>query len=98
VFEPLVIWDLPDDPDGNVAHIAEHGITQDEVESVVGNPANPTVASKASGYPITFGETDQGKYIAVVWESVLDDPRTIKPITAYETPRPKAKHKGRKHR
>ena len=26
---PLIdaIWDLPDDPDGNVQHIAEHGLT-----------------------------------------------------------------------
>ena len=29
-FEPLVIWDLEDGPDGNYAHIVvEHGITQD---------------------------------------------------------------------
>jgi hypothetical protein len=59
VFEPLVIWDLEDDPDGDVAHIAEHGITQDEVEEVVGTPANPTVLSDSSGRPITFGWTDE---------------------------------------
>jgi len=28
-MEPIVIWDLDDDPDGNVAHIAEHGVTKE---------------------------------------------------------------------
>lgn len=27
-----IIWDLDDDPDGNVQHCAEHGVTKDEVE------------------------------------------------------------------
>jgi hypothetical protein len=26
-----LIWDLEDDPEGNIQHIAEHGITQTEV-------------------------------------------------------------------
>jgi hypothetical protein len=26
------IWDLEEDPEGNIQHIAEHGITPDEVE------------------------------------------------------------------
>lgn len=30
-----VLWDLDGDPDGNVQHIAEHGITVDEVEDVL---------------------------------------------------------------
>ena len=29
-----VLWDLDDDPDGNVQHIAEHGLTIDEVEAM----------------------------------------------------------------
>jgi hypothetical protein len=32
--ETILIWDLDDDPDGNVQHIAEHGLTKDEVASV----------------------------------------------------------------
>ena len=45
-FEPLVIWDLEDDPDGNYIHIVEeHGITQEEVWDVVSDPDNPTVPS-----------------------------------------------------
>lgn len=82
MFEPIVIWDLEDDPDGNYVHIVvEHDITQDEVEEVVGDPANPTVPSDSSGRPLTFG-------IGVVWEHVADDPRTIKPVTAFDAPPP----------
>ena len=31
----IIIWDLPEDPDGNVQHIAAHHITVDEVEEVL---------------------------------------------------------------
>ena len=85
-MEPICIWDMPDDPEGNVAHIEEHGITQDEVEDVVQNPRNSTDISESSGRPCTFGWTDTGKHIQVVWEHVCDDPRMIRPITAYEVP------------
>lgn len=85
MFEPIVIWDLEDDPSSNVAHIAEHGVTQEEVEEVVGNPDNPVTESRSSGMPLTFGWTSTGKYIGVVWEHVDDDPWTIKPITAFPT-------------
>jgi hypothetical protein len=27
-----IIWDLDDDPDGNVHHCGEHGVTKEEVE------------------------------------------------------------------
>jgi hypothetical protein len=98
-FEPLVIWDLEDDPDGNYVHIVvEHRVTKDEVWDVVSNLDNADVPSDSSGRPATFGWTQTGKYIIVIWEHVADDPRTIYPVTAYEVPppRPKRKGKGRK--
>jgi len=94
--EPILVWDLPDDPDGNVAHIAEHGLTPDEVASVMRETANPTAASDSSNRPITFGWADTDRYIAVVWEPVMDDPRTIYPVTAYEAPPPAAQRKRKK--
>jgi len=30
-----IIWDVAEDPDGNVQHIAAHGITVEEVEDVL---------------------------------------------------------------
>jgi hypothetical protein len=85
----VVIWDLEDDPYGNYVHIVvEHGVSQDEVDDVVCNPTNPTTESDSSGRPITFGWTQTGRHLAVVWELVSDDPYTIKPVTAYEAPAP----------
>ncbi len=37
MFGAHVIWDLEDDPEGNVQHIAEHDLTPEEVESVLFN-------------------------------------------------------------
>jgi uncharacterized DUF497 family protein len=82
--EPILIWDLEDDSEGNVAHIAEHGLTKDEVTSVFRDPAHWTTESESSSRPLTFGTTETGRYIAVVWEHVDDNPLTIYPITAYE--------------
>ena len=83
-----IIWDLEDDPDGNVQHIAEHGVTPDEVEEVLFNSLGNTVISRTSSNNVTFGYTDDGRYLAVVWEHVQDDPLTIMPVTAYDAPEP----------
>ena len=91
-----IIWDLEDDPDGNVQHIQEHGITMDEVEDVLLNSQNTTTVSKSSGEPITFGDTETGRYLAVVWEHVQDEPLTMRPITAYEAPEPTRPKKGKR--
>lgn len=76
-----IIWDLDDDPDGNVAHIDEYGITKDEAEEVLRDPLSESV-SRSSGSPIAFGFTSTGKSIAVVYELVDDE--TVYPVTAYE--------------
>ena len=91
-MEPILIWDLEDDPDGNYVHIViEHDVSQDEVWEVVSDPQNETVPSDSSGRPCTFGYTSSGRYLLVVWEHVEDEPRTIKPVTAYEVPPPRRK-------
>jgi hypothetical protein len=86
MIDAVIAWDTEDDPDGNVQHIAQNGIAMDEVEEVLLNENNPVGDSRSSGRPITFGETSTGKRIAVVWEQTLDNPRVIRPITAYEVP------------
>src|ERR1700691_3825559 len=93
----VVIWDLEEDADGNYVHIVvEHDITQDEVDDVVCDPTNSTTESDSSGRPITFGWTQTGRYLAVVWEPISDDPYTIKPVTAYDTPPPSNKKKRKR--
>jgi uncharacterized DUF497 family protein len=79
-----VIWDLEDDPAGNVVHCAQHGVTQAEVEDAFQHPTDYDV-SQSSGRPVVFGETNTGKHIMVAFEEI--DADTVYPVTAYEVPR-----------
>jgi uncharacterized DUF497 family protein len=79
-----IIWDLDDDPDGNVQHCAQHGITKEEVEEVFDNATDADV-SRSSGRPVVFGDTSTGKHVMVVYEEV--DADTVYPVTAFEVPR-----------
>jgi hypothetical protein len=78
---PNVLWDLDDDSDGNVQHIAEHDLSKEDMEFIVAHPDRFDV-SRSSGNPILFGFTDDGRYVAVVFVEV--DETTIYPVTAYE--------------
>ena len=80
-----VIWDDPEDPEGNVQHIAEHGLTMDEVDFVLANPSGEAT-SQTSGRPCCFGRTPSGEYIIVVYEK--PDDVSFYPMTAYQVPEP----------
>ncbi len=43
------IWDLEDDPEGNVQHIAEHDVTLEEAEEVIQDRYEAAVSSQSSG-------------------------------------------------
>lgn len=79
----VIIWDLDDDPDGNVQHCAEHGISKEEIEEVFQNATDADL-SRSSGRPVVFGDTSTGKHLMVVFEMV--DEESVYPITAYEVP------------
>ncbi len=79
-----IIWDLDDDPEGNVMHCAEHDVAKDEVEEVFEN-ASDADFSRSSGRPVVFGDTGSGRHLMIVFEIVDDD--MIYPITAYDVPR-----------
>ena len=83
-----VLWDDPDDPNGNVAHIAEHGLTIEEVEEVLAVPVS-TGVSKSSGRPCLWGYTLEGAYLIVIYEEI--DEITIRVTTAYEVPEPRVR-------
>ena len=74
-----IVWN--DEPGGNVEHIAEHGLTPDDVEEVLFSPLDRDI-SRSTGLPIVFGFTPDGRYILVVFEQI--DEVTIYPVTAYE--------------
>jgi uncharacterized DUF497 family protein len=88
-------WDDANDTQGNVHHIARHGVTTEEAESVVRGNDNRVERSRSSSHWTTFGSTRTGKFLAVVWSAVGDDPLTVTVITAYEVPRPQPKGKRR---
>jgi uncharacterized DUF497 family protein len=74
-----IIW--IDGPDGNIAHLADHGVSVKEAEFVLKNPI-ATDRSTSTGRPIAFGFTRAGRRLAVVYEII--DLITVYPITAYE--------------
>jgi len=78
-----ILWDDPDDPAGNVEHIAEHGLDVEDVEEVLGNPTSEGV-SESSGLPVVWGSTLEKVYIIVVFEQVDED--TIRVVSAYRVP------------
>lgn len=85
----LIDWDDATDPDGNTAHIAEHGLTPDEVESVLRDRTASYGVSDSTGRPAVFGTTNSGRFIIVVYETLNPvDPMIVRPVTAYEVPEP----------
>jgi uncharacterized DUF497 family protein len=76
-----LIWDLDDDPEGNVQHIAEHGITKAEVVEVLTRPETRE-ESRSSGRPVAIGATSTGRTILVVYDEIDED--TLYPVTAYD--------------
>ena len=88
--DALIDWDDPDDEGSNTSHVAEHGLTPEEVEYAFFDNNTTFDVSDSSGRPIAFGSTGTGRFIVVVFE-VLNpaDPLIIRPITAYDVPEPK---------
>ena len=68
-----------------IAHLAEYGVSQEDFESVVGEP-ELRGESRSTGRPCCWGETADGRYLLCVYEYL--DLLTIIPITAYEVFRP----------
>ncbi|MBI3409915.1 MAG: DUF4258 domain-containing protein [Planctomycetes bacterium] len=85
----LIDWDDPNDEASNAAHVAEHDLSTEEVESVLRGENTRFDVSDRSGRPIAFGYTSTGRFIALVFEVLnWDDPLVIRPITAYEVSEP----------
>ena len=74
-----IIWN--EEPGGNVEHVAQHGLTPEDIEEVIFNPVDRDT-SRSSDLPIMFGFTPDGRYIMVVFEQI--DEMTIYPVTAYD--------------
>jgi uncharacterized DUF497 family protein len=77
-----IVWDLDDDPTGNVQHCLANGVTMIEIEDVFQDPRSRGGISRSSERPVTFGITRGGRHLIVVYERI--DEETIYPVTAYD--------------
>jgi hypothetical protein len=64
----------------NEEHLAEHGVTTGEFETIVCDPESVD-RSRSSGRIVAFGDVE-GRFLACVYEMMDDD--TVLPVTAYE--------------
>jgi uncharacterized DUF497 family protein len=76
-----VIWDLDDDPGGNVEKVRQHGLTKEDVESALLDPVERGV-SRSSGRSLVRGFALDDRSIIVIFEEV--DEMTVYPVTAFE--------------
>lgn len=74
-----------EDDGGNVQHIAPHGLTPEDFEFVFENCEDEAI-SNATGLPIRFGYTADGRYIVVIFKWLDAEEILVMPVTAYETP------------
>ena len=61
-------------------HVTEPGASVEEFERIVQNP-ELTETSRSSGCPVAFGDADDGRLLACVYE-VLDG-FLVRPVTAF---------------
>jgi len=81
----FVEWDSEDDPRGNAYHIADNGLSIDEVEDVIYDPRSRPVQSRSSMRPALIGQTSTGKTIIVIYERHNDAGiLVVRPVSAYE--------------
>ena len=73
-------WDLDDDPGGNVQHIAQHGLSKEDIDHAI-EFSSEELRSDSSGLPLIFGPALDGSTIVVVYERI--DESSIYPVTAY---------------
>jgi hypothetical protein len=77
-----IVWDLENDPRGNVQHIAQNGVTMEE--EVLFGAAEFSGTSASSGFPFVVGTASSGKDLVIVVAIVEEEPLAVRPITAYE--------------
>ena len=68
--------------DENENHVADHGISREEFEEVVGDPES-VEDSRSSDRFVARGMTSTGRYLCCVYE-LFDDGMTVYPVTAYD--------------
>ena len=76
----FIEWD-----EGNVQHIADNGLTIDEVEDVLYDPQSRPVKSRSSKRHALIGATSTDKKMIVIYERHKEAGHVVvRPVTAYE--------------
>jgi hypothetical protein len=79
-------WDSEDHPRGDSRHIADNGMSIEEVEDVIYDSRSRPVQSLSSQHPARIGQTATGKTIVVIDERHNDGGiLVVRPVSAYET-------------
>jgi uncharacterized DUF497 family protein len=83
--DALVVWDDPNHPRGNVQKVHAHGLTQDEVESVLLDDDARIVPNRSHPeHCLVVGYTYTGRFIVVPFEIQDEKIPVIRPVTAFE--------------
>jgi hypothetical protein len=82
--DALIAWDDEDDPQGNVEHIAQNGVSMEDFELILTDPRSLRGRSRSSGRNAAWGRLPNGREIFIVYDIESTDPLVIRPITAYE--------------
>jgi hypothetical protein len=99
--EFIVLWDHPDDPDGNLREIAQrYNVSSHEVESVLSGSTDrdrPVPLPEGQGaVRARSGWTASGRYILVIYDTFEIRPglEMIYPLCAYDADPPPLKGTG----
>jgi DNA-binding XRE family transcriptional regulator len=77
MIDAIIAWDMEDDPRGSVQHIADNGITMEEVEEVLLDERNPVGESRSKRFQaqkpslqdlIASGDVTQVLSMGEYWE------------------------------
>ena len=70
------------DPESEMPHIYHHGVYENEVEEILHSPIEEWQGKEDS--KIAIGQTENGRYLQVIYAVSRKDPGNIFVITAYE--------------
>ena len=82
--DALIAWEDQDDPQGNVEHINQNGVSMEEFEFILTSPRSRRGRSRSSGRHTAWGKLPDDREIVIVYEIESTRSLVIRPVTAYE--------------
>ena len=82
--DALIAWEDQDDPQGNVEHINQNGVSMEEFEFILTSHRSRRGRSRSSGRHTAWGKLPDDREIVIVYDIESTRPLVIRPVTAYE--------------